>query len=432
MPASMRTFAARLGLIAAAGLALRVAYVLALAKDVGGVGDYAFYHSVANLLADGHGFSDPFTFGASGQIEPTAGHPPLWPLLLSVASLVGGTGEVAHKLVGCVVGAGVIVALGVLGRRIGGPRLGLIAAALAAVYPTLVAADGSLMSEALYGLFVALTLIAAHQLDRRPGMGAAALLGALIALAALTRSEALLLLFVLAAPIALTGPGSFRTRAWRLAVVFLTTLVVLAPWTIRNATAFDRFVLISTNDGSLLAGANCPDTYSGPDIGAWSFDCISSGRPGEDDAERSARWRREGLEYARDNAGRLPAVVPVRVLRTWDLYKPRDQVRFAEGRHLTVVRMGIVFYFLMLPLAVLGVFALRGRVTPFLLLAGPLMVTVTSILGYGVPRLRHAAELSLVVLAAAGAERLYVRWRSRREDASASESASRSPASAKA
>jgi hypothetical protein len=191
-------------------------------------------------------------------------------------------------------------------------------------------------------------------------------------------------------------------------------LVVLAPWTVRNVSAFDRFVLISTNDGSLLAGANCPDTYSGPEIGAWSFDCISSGRPLEDDAERSARWRREGLEYARDHAERLPVVVPVRVLRTWDLYKPRDQVRFAEGRHRTIVRAGVVCYFLLIPLAVLGLLALRGRVAPILLLAAPLMVTLTSALGYGVPRLRHAAELSLVVLAAAGVERLYDRWRASR------------------
>jgi hypothetical protein len=428
-----RPFWLKLGLIATAGLALRVAYVLLLARDVGGAGDYAFYQSTPNLLADGHGFADPFHFAASGgDVRPTAGHPPLWPLLLSVASLAGATGEVSHKLVGCIVGACVIVAIGVLARRIGDPRMGLIAATLAAVYPNLIAADGALMSEALYGLLVVLSLIAAHWLAERAGPLPAITLGVIVGLAALTRSEALLLLPLLAAPIALAGPGRLTARGGRLAIVCLATLLVLAPWTVRNLSAFDRFVLISTNDGSLLAGANCPDTYSGPEMGGWSFDCISSGRPGEDDAERSARWRREGLEYAREHAERLPVVVPVRILRTWDLYKPRDQVRFAEGRHLTIVRIGVVCFFLLVPLAVLGFIALRGRVAPMLLLATPLMVTLTSALGYGVPRLRHAAELSLLVLAAAGIERLDGWWKARRASTSDSESRTSSPASASA
>jgi hypothetical protein len=428
---SGRSFWLRLGLIAAAGLVLRVAYVLALARDVGGAGDYAFYHSTANLLAEGHGFADPFRFVESGgEVEPTAGHPPLWPLLLSVASLAGATGEVSHKLVGCIVGAVVIVAIGVLARRIGGPRMGLLAAGLAAVYPNLIAADGALMSEALYGLFIVMALLAAHWLAERAGPLSAVTLGVIVGLAALTRSEALLLLPLLAAPIALAGPGRLAARAGRLAIVCLATVVVLAPWTVRNVSAFDRFVLISTNDGSLLAGANCPDTYSGPEMGGWSFDCISSARPGEDDAERAARWRREGLEYAREHAGRLPMVVPVRILRTWDLYKPRDQVRFAEGRHLTIVRIGVVWFFLLVPLAVLGFIALRGRVAPMLLLATPLMVTLTSALGYGVPRLRHAAELSLLVLAAAGIERFHGWWKARRDSTSDSESPTTRPASA--
>jgi hypothetical protein len=416
MRARMRTFAWRLGLIAAGGLVLRVAYVLLLARDVTGSGDYHFYHATANLLAEGHGLIEPFRYAESGgeMAEPSAGHPPLWPLLLSLGSLAGGTSEVWHKLVGCLVGAGVIVAIGLLARRIGGPRLGLIAAGLAAVYPVLIAADGSLMSESLYGLFIVLVLIAAHAFAERPRPTPAVALGALIGLAALTRSEALLLLPLLAAPLALTRPGPLAPRLRRLALVCAATLAVLLPWTVRNVSAFDRFVLISTNDGSLLAGANCPDTYSGPLIGGWSFECISPSRPGEDDAERSARWRREGLEYAREHAERLPLVVPVRMLRTWDLYKPRDQVRFAEGRQLDMARAGVVWYFAMLPLAVIGFLALRRRVWPLLLLVMPLLVTVTSALGYGVPRLRHAAEIALVVLAAAGAERLYSAWSARR------------------
>jgi 4-amino-4-deoxy-L-arabinose transferase-like glycosyltransferase len=407
MPALWRTFAGRLGLIAAAGLALRFAYVLLLARDVVGSGDYHFYHGAANLIADGHGFADPFqTIGPGEEAEPSANHPPLWPLVLSLSSLLEVTGQVPHKLVGCLVGGAVIVAVGILARRIGGERLGAIAAALAAGYPVLIAADGALMSETLYGLFVVGALLAAHELWRRPRALWAAALGAVIGLAALTRSEGLLLLPVLAAPIALTSPGRLRVRVGLLAVACLAALAVIAPWTARNALAFDRFVLISTNDGSLLAGANCPASYSGPEMGGWHFDCISKPLPSEDDAERGARWRREGLQYARDHAERLPVVIPVRVLRTWELYKPRDQVRFAEGRQRDFARVGIFCYFVLLPLAVTGFLSLRRRVPAALLLATPILVTLTSALGYGMPRLRHAADIGLVLLGAAGIERL--------------------------
>jgi 4-amino-4-deoxy-L-arabinose transferase-like glycosyltransferase len=420
----MGSFRVRLALIAAAGLALRVIYVLVLARDVGGAGDYAWYHATANLIADGKFFLEPFRLAAEGIETPSASHPPLWPLLLSPFSAIGATGEVAHKLVGCGVGALVIAATGVLGRRVGGERLGLVAAALAATYPVLITADGALMSEALYGLLIVLTLIAAYAMHDRATLGRAALLGALIGLAALTRSEALLLLGLLAAPLAYRAHPGWRRRAGLMAAAALAALLVLAPWSLRNWAAFDRPVLISTNDGTLLAGANCPDTYDGALRGSWSFDCISTATPSDNEAERSVRWRREGLEYARDNADSLPLVLAVRALRTWELYQPLEQIQFAEGRHRTVVRVGVVWYFALLPLAAVGLLSLRGRTPLWLLLAPVTLVIITSLLGYGIPRLRHAAEFPLVVLAAAGLLALLQRLRS--------PSANSTPASASA
>ena len=159
-------------------------------------------------------------------------------------------------------------------------------------------------------------------------MRSAVLLGALIACAALVRSEALLLLPLLAWPVALRGGAGWPLRRSRRPS---PASLVIAPWTIRNAIEFGRFVPISNNDSTVLRGANCPQTYSGVDIGFWQFDCIPprrlTTRP-----NRPPIWRREGLRYAREHAGRLPVVVPVRILRTLSLYQPRRQVLFAEGR----------------------------------------------------------------------------------------------------
>jgi hypothetical protein len=97
-------------------------------------------------------------------------------------------------------------------------------------------------------------------------------------------------------------------------------------------------------------------------------------------------------------------VVPVRVLRTWDLYQPRRQVEFAESRAAWAERAGIVAYFLLLPPAIVGALRLwrRSRHALLVLVSPAVLVTISSAIGYGVPRFRHAFEPSLVVLAALG------------------------------
>ena len=95
-------------------------------------------------------------------------------------------------------------------------------------------------------------------------------------------------------------------------------------------------------------------------MGAWDIRCISERRL-DDEAAQAKMWRDEGLDYARDHAGRLPAVAAVRLLRVWDLWQPRRQVMFAEGREQRVTQAGLVVYFLLCALAIAGALALRRR-----------------------------------------------------------------------
>jgi 4-amino-4-deoxy-L-arabinose transferase-like glycosyltransferase len=300
--------------------------------------------------------------------------------------------------------------VGVLGRRVGGDRVGLLAAAIAAVYPLLWVNDATVLSESLYGLLIALALIAAYRVIDRPTAGRAAALGAVVALAALTRSEALALAPLLVLPVA------WRAR-WRgIAAAALAGALLMAPWLVRNSIAFDHPVLISNNSGSLLAGANCDATYHGRFIGLWRIDCIPSG-VGGNEAERAAVYRSRGIDYARDHAGRVPAVAAVRVLRTWDFWVPHDQAIYEtlESRDRTVEYIGVGAYYLLLPFAITGVLLLRRRREPvWILLAPAVLVTVSSLVGYGLTRFRLAAEIPIVVLASLTLLELQRRARARR------------------
>jgi 4-amino-4-deoxy-L-arabinose transferase-like glycosyltransferase len=408
--ASPRRFGMALAAVAAAALAIRLIYVFTYGKGTKGLGDFQFYNWTSQLIADGHGFISPFALVYELREEPTAAHPPAWSFLLAGVSKVfgdgttvgdfAGTDYMAHRLTGVVLGVGLVVLLGLLGRRVGGPVLGLLAAGIAAISPTFVATDGSTMSEALYGPLIALALLFGYRLLDRPRWHAAAALGAAIGLAALTRGEALLLLALLALPVALKAG---RARWWRLTLVAcVAAAVVVAPWTARNWIVFDRPVLISNNEGALWRVANCRATYHGRDIGYSRLDCLSD-TPELNEAEQAARWRRQGLEYAADHAGRLLVVVPIRVARTFNFFQPWRQVDFAEAHPRRVAYAEVVFGWVMLGLAAWGAVTLHRRREPVRILLAPVvMVVIVSALGHGFPRYRFAADVAMVVLGAVG------------------------------
>jgi hypothetical protein len=405
----LRGFGPKLALIAAAGLAIRLGYSLAIAPDPAFLSDANYFHLLANLVADGHGFVHPITRATGGITHPTAEHPPLYTLALAASSTLGGTGLDAHRVVSCLIGTGTVGAVGFLGRRVGGEPVGLVAAGLAAVYPLLWVVDGSLMSESLYGLMIALTLICALRALDGPTPARAALLGAVAGLATLTRGEALLLVPLLVVPV------PWRAGPKAVLAGLAAFALVLVPWSIRNLSAFDRPVLVSNNTGSLLAGANCPDTYHGRLLGGWSVACLSY-PPNESEGQTAARLRRKGFDYIEGHSRRAVFVGGIRVLRTWDFFRPRQQIELAgqEARDTRVERIGVIVYYLLLALAVAGAVLVRRRREVLLVLLAPaVMVTIMSFVGYGITRFRIAAEISIVVLAAVALVALVERARGR-------------------
>jgi hypothetical protein len=170
-------------------------------------------------------------------------------------------------------------------------------------------------------------------------------------------------------------------------------------------------VLISTNSNATFAGSNCDDTYHGDSLGLWRLDCYAGNPPG-DESQQASFYRKRGLEYARDHAGRLPVVLAARFGRVWDLYRPRQAAayEFIEGRSRWASRIGLVVYWPTLVLAAFGAILLRRRKRPLLpLLAFPLMVTAVALIYYGITRFRFAAEPALIVLAAVALDELLTR-----------------------
>jgi 4-amino-4-deoxy-L-arabinose transferase-like glycosyltransferase len=156
-----------------------------------------------------------------------------------------------------------------LGRRLAGPAAGLIGAGAVAIYPALLEYQALLLTEPLAGFLLIAGLLAFLRAEDGGGawwwVGAGALLGALT----LVRAEylAIALGVPLLAVLRHWRRGGLRQAVGRPAVMVLATLVVLAPWAIRNAVALDRFVPVSTGGGkALYIGTNLDADGDGPKL----------------------------------------------------------------------------------------------------------------------------------------------------------------------
>lgn len=401
-----RTWAGRLGLIAVAGLVARVAYVLIVMPHVELGFDSIWYGFQSNTIASGVGFVDVEYYFQRGEVIATASFPPLWPALLAVVNKLGADSERAFELVGAVLGTGTIVLAGFVGRRVAGPAAGLVAAALVAASPALIAADGSLMSESVFVLLMTGAVLVAYMAALRPTVLRWAALGVVLGVAALARSDALLLAPILVGVVAWRLHASV-TRRFALALVALVALaIVLTPWTIRTSNALGEVVLLSSNSGSLLEGANCASTYGGKLMGLWDPRCLkNTRRPGLTEAASTRRAREHAVDFARDHLGKLPAVATVRLLRVAGLYEPVTQARgeAIESRNAVWQVVAWGYWIVLLPFAVAGAVLLRRRHADL----GPILalvvgVLVVGVLSWGNQRFRLAAEPVVLVLAGAG------------------------------
>lgn len=415
----------RPGLLVVIGVAIavRVAFAVLVAPDLPPPGDSTVYRTMAGTLAGGGGMRlEP---PGTTSLELSAEHPPVFPSVLAALDLAGLDGYRGQGVaLGILSGSGVgLVAL--LGRRVGGPAVGLVAAGIAAVHPMWFQSAGVVMSESVHLVLVPAVLLAGLRAREEPSLRRVAALGGLIGLAALNRPESLGFLVVVAVPALLLAGLGLRVAVHRLAVTAGVVLLVITPWLVRNQVQLDA-VTMATNSGKTLLGSNCDGAFSGPGLGGFDTECffgaatylVEVGPPeGGDwhpvafDEEMGASGRR----FIDEHRGELPKVIAARVARMWGLAFAEDQLAFdvGEGRHRPSQRAGQWLHLLLLPAAVAGgVLAVRrGRGADTAVLVGlPVLVTLTTLLVYGGTRMRSGAEPSLAVLAAFGLVAVASAW----------------------
>ncbi|HKO39538.1 MAG TPA: hypothetical protein VJU14_14330 [Solirubrobacterales bacterium] len=229
--------------------------------------DAAAYAAIAENLEDGDGF----TVGP-GATQPSSNYSPGLPLFVAgLYELAGGEHERFARLVLALIGSLSVLFAYLLGRRLGkiqralkkGPHGGqnsagaefgpaLAGALVVAIYPALLEYQGMLMGEPLAATLLSggvLALLWAWEGAWSRWLLPGALFGAL----ALVRPEYLAIALLVALIVFVReAAGDWRRSLLRAAIFLGALILVIAPWTVRNAIALDRFVPISTGGGQVL------------------------------------------------------------------------------------------------------------------------------------------------------------------------------------
>ena len=250
----MTTLRTRLACIGALALAVRLA-VVAATPGYHPVHDDASYARVARwLLLVGHYPGHDLPGGGS---QVSAYRPPGWPATLWGTWELLGSGLASTRVVVAVIGALAAVLVGVLAGEVFGAGAALGAGVVAALSPLAIAVGASLESETLFTALVLAATWAALAARRSGAWRWLLAVGVLGGLAALTRTNGLVVVPALALVAATAAPTRWR-RAARFAVPVVVAALVVAPWTVRNAVELHAFVPVSTEVGNTLAGTYNP------------------------------------------------------------------------------------------------------------------------------------------------------------------------------
>ena len=307
------------------------------------------------------------------QEEPTRMRMPLYPLFIAVSqSLFGSSVRTVQWLQGLLT-AGSIGLLYLIGRHLNRPSAALAAAFLLSVFTPFTIRSALIMSEALFVFLLLAALYALLESLRTGRRSMFVTSGLLWGLASLTRTVALPLP-VLLVPVAIYA---YRERAERrrllrsLGLMVGVLILVLTPWTIRNAITLGSPTPLPTQGGNALWAASHPDWEAFVDkhmAYAWelpAFLALLEGNhpsePGTDDRLTSA-----ALDNIRSDPGGWLARNTAKLIRVGYESFSQELADAAKVRDLTdggggwrwLVSTGTL---LAIALSALGVVVVRGQ-----------------------------------------------------------------------
>lgn len=199
---------------------------------------------IANHLLDGQGYTlcYPlyFPFCPGGEATPTAMREPIPVLLFAAAAAVSGRSLLVAMHVQVLMCVLVVLLTYRFTRTWAGTRAALIAALAWAIYLPAIEIQNQLSGDLVGTCLILCSACALQRAGRDGGVRWWIITGALLGLAALSRSAMLLMLLPWCAVAYHAKPG-IRLAVRPMASMGVAMLLVLSPWAIRNHTVFGKW-----------------------------------------------------------------------------------------------------------------------------------------------------------------------------------------------
>jgi hypothetical protein len=372
--------------------------------------------------------------------EPSAYTQPLYGWFLIPVYWIFGRSWLSIGLAQIVLAVVTAVLVYEIGRRVLGPRAGLVAAVIATLNPYLVWHDMHVNREIVDQVCAAALVLLTLVVGERPSKWLAALLGVFTGLAVLGNTRLVAVPVICAAYLLWRLPRT-RSTAIVAALVLCGAAVAVAPWLVRNKVQVGCFAI--TTDGRALWKANNPQTYPLLSSGQWIDNVSRSSprpappnnltpeeawgyytKPGVPPQYAIDRYPNECVEmsfyenlafdYVRDHPGGKAKLAALSAELLWQPSAFETSGRPGAGTSLDTARRYVepAYMIVLYVLAAIGLFiAPRAFVVLTLVLLA--YQTLCAALFVGATRYRVAWDFLLALLAAAALQHILRRFRER-------------------
>jgi 4-amino-4-deoxy-L-arabinose transferase-like glycosyltransferase len=347
------------------GLALRIAFALFYWVGQPLTHDEREYLAIARSLAHGGGFAYPADEPEPGTAQ-RFGRAPGYPLLLAALAI---SDRVDHAPRRVQVAQAFIGALGVwliasIALRAAGPRAGVTAAAVAALYPPLIWIASYVWSETF---FSTIALAAAWTLSAAVAPRVATARSRLaprawLAIAAALTGAAILVRPAMIFFVPFAAGWLWRRRALTDGAVFvLIAAMCVLPWTIRNHRIYGRWIAVASEGGVTFWTGNHPfasgdgDLAANPRLKQAELE-FRAAHPGLTAEQREPLYYRAALSWIRDHPGGWLRLLARKLFYT--VVPAGPSYALHSARYLAA---SVVSYVLVLAAALAGAVRWRSR-----------------------------------------------------------------------
>jgi 4-amino-4-deoxy-L-arabinose transferase-like glycosyltransferase len=245
-------------LLVALGLRLAAALVLGnTVRGLSGAQDEITYSMLGHRFVQGYGLTFPENWypWIKANAQQAYFSDAISYYLAAIYALFGYQ-PLAARIITGLLSTVSVGALYVLAARLFGRTVGLVAAAIAAVYAYLIYYGVTLVTEPLFILALLATMLLTYSTADQPRAWKWPLLGATLALAVLLRMAAIFFVIPLLGWLA----WRIKQRRWRALIPLVVIALAIAPFTIQNYQMFGRFLLLEANFGHVFWNGNHPDS----------------------------------------------------------------------------------------------------------------------------------------------------------------------------